>query len=119
MWSCCWLAVGIPVWLVEGFSSFGTLASVALRTLIDVGPWGYAAEGVVGVPAYLLITRRRGLNVRDCLWIGGAAGLGLGLISPILDLSAVALTATLGAGTGFAFWMVYELAGRAAPLTAG
>lgn len=119
MWAGSWLAVGIPVWVVEGFSSFGTLASVALHTLIDVGPWAYAAEAVVGVPGYLLITRHRALDARDCLWIGGAAGLGLGLLSPILNLSVAALTATLGAGTGFAFWMVYELAGRAARATAG
>jgi len=119
MWAGSWLAVGIPVWVAEGFGSFGMLASVALHTLIDVGPWAYAAEAVVGIPAYVLITRRRALDARDCLWIGGAAGLGLGMLSPILDLSAVALTAILGAGTGFAFWMVYGLARRAARVTAG
>jgi len=119
MWAGSWLTVGIPVWLVEGFSSFGTLASVALHTLVDVGPWAYAAEAAVGVPAYFLITRRRPLEARDCLRAGGTAGLGLGLLSPILDLSAVALTGILGAGTGFAFWVVYELAGRAARATSG
>lgn len=114
MWIGSWLAVGVPVSLVEGFTTLGSLTAVALRTLIEVGPWAYAAEAVVGIPAYLLITRRRQLDIQHCVWVGAAAGVGLGLISPIRNLTLPVLTALLGAGTGFAFWSVYALAGRAA-----
>ena len=117
-WLGAVLAYGVPVALFEGPDSAMAVGALALDLLRALGPWAYAAEVVIGIPAYVTITRRRPLRFKYCVSVAAAAGAAASLAAPIRDVAIVVLAALLGAAAGLVFWTVYVFTGHTADVAA-
>jgi hypothetical protein len=107
------LAPGLLCWLLFGRFELGFLPG----SVVYAGIGSYPVMGLVGVPAYLLITTRGQLAAQHVLGIGTIAGAVAGgvILCKTFEPTCIGLGACSGFAAGVVFWLIWHRHPKARP----